>query len=176
MNPATSAGKIFSVAFALIGIPLMFITAADIGKFLSEMVILIFRKWHQFANFISKRFCSRLHEKIFGAKSKTPPVPPDDQRSTSEGHSLITEEIEETEGLWFPIGAYVGLVSAYCALGAFLYRNWEPWNFIHAFQFSFNQVVTIGLGNVNIKDGIYLVLAVAYIIVGKMNANLTFLL
>lgn len=32
----TRFGKIFSVSFAFLGIPLMFITAADIGKFLSE--------------------------------------------------------------------------------------------------------------------------------------------
>ena len=39
MDVNTNGGKIFAVAFALIGIPLMFITAADIGKFLSETLL-----------------------------------------------------------------------------------------------------------------------------------------
>ena len=39
MTPTTDPGRIFTVFFGLIGIPLMFITAADIGKFLSEIVI-----------------------------------------------------------------------------------------------------------------------------------------
>lgn len=39
VTPTTDPGRIFTVFFGLIGIPLMFITAADIGKFLSEIVI-----------------------------------------------------------------------------------------------------------------------------------------
>ena len=35
----TPSGQLFSVGFALVGIPLMFITAADIGKFLSESLM-----------------------------------------------------------------------------------------------------------------------------------------
>lgn len=39
VTPTTDPGRIFTVFFGLLGIPLMFITAADIGKFLSEIVI-----------------------------------------------------------------------------------------------------------------------------------------
>lgn len=39
VTPSTDPGRIFTVFFGLVGIPLMFITAADIGKFLSEVVI-----------------------------------------------------------------------------------------------------------------------------------------
>lgn len=35
----TPSGQLFAVGFALVGIPLMFITAADIGKFLSESLM-----------------------------------------------------------------------------------------------------------------------------------------
>ena len=41
----TDVGKIFSVIFALVGIPLMFITAADIGKFLSDTLLRIIAEW-----------------------------------------------------------------------------------------------------------------------------------
>jgi hypothetical protein len=43
----TDMGKIFSVIFALIGIPLMFITAADIGKFLSETLLKFVKNWNR---------------------------------------------------------------------------------------------------------------------------------
>ncbi|ULT83186.1 hypothetical protein L3Y34_012435 [Caenorhabditis briggsae] len=46
VTPATDPGRIFTVFFGLIGIPLMFITAADIRKFLSEIVI------RTYANFL----------------------------------------------------------------------------------------------------------------------------
>lgn len=39
LTPSTDAGRIFTVFYGLLGIPLMFITAADIGKFLSDLVI-----------------------------------------------------------------------------------------------------------------------------------------
>lgn len=39
VTPTTDPGRVFTVFFGLLGIPLMFITAADIGKFLSEIVI-----------------------------------------------------------------------------------------------------------------------------------------
>lgn len=39
LSPITDMGRIFTVFYGLLGIPLMFITAADIGKFLSDLVI-----------------------------------------------------------------------------------------------------------------------------------------
>lgn len=44
VTPATNPGRLFTVFFGLVGIPLMFITAADIGKFLSEIVIRSYSK------------------------------------------------------------------------------------------------------------------------------------
>lgn len=43
----TDLGKVFAVAFALVGIPLMFITAADIGKFLSETLLRFVSNWNK---------------------------------------------------------------------------------------------------------------------------------
>uniref|UniRef100_A0A183DDU9 Ion_trans_2 domain-containing protein n=1 Tax=Gongylonema pulchrum TaxID=637853 RepID=A0A183DDU9_9BILA len=43
----TDLGKVFAVAFALVGIPLMFITAADIGKFLSETLLRFVSNWNR---------------------------------------------------------------------------------------------------------------------------------
>lgn len=45
----TDYGKIFSVSFAFLGIPLMFITAADIGKFLSETLLQMVNQWKRIA-------------------------------------------------------------------------------------------------------------------------------
>ncbi|VDO24042.1 unnamed protein product [Haemonchus placei] len=53
VTPTTDPGRIFTVFFGLIGIPLMFITAADIGKFLSEIVIRTYAKLLQFWHFVS---------------------------------------------------------------------------------------------------------------------------
>lgn len=52
MSVDTDTGKIFSVVFALIGIPLMFITAADIGKFLSETLLKLVKNWSNFISYV----------------------------------------------------------------------------------------------------------------------------
>ena len=54
----TDFGKIFSVGFALIGIPLMFITAADIGKFLSETLLRCVSNWRRMVHKVKVKFFS----------------------------------------------------------------------------------------------------------------------
>uniref|UniRef100_A0A915J2C5 Potassium channel domain-containing protein n=1 Tax=Romanomermis culicivorax TaxID=13658 RepID=A0A915J2C5_ROMCU len=62
IDPVTDEGRIFAVGYALLGIPLMFITAADIGKFLSET----FTKLVQ----LTGEFCSRMKRKYRRLKRK----------------------------------------------------------------------------------------------------------
>uniref|UniRef100_A0A914QKZ8 Potassium channel domain-containing protein n=1 Tax=Panagrolaimus davidi TaxID=227884 RepID=A0A914QKZ8_9BILA len=56
LTPTTNAGRIFTVFFGLLGIPLMFITAADIGKFLSEIVITFYSKMLDITAWIASVF------------------------------------------------------------------------------------------------------------------------
>lgn len=53
MTPSTDPGRIFTVFFGLVGIPLMFITAADIGKFLSGIVIRSYSKLLEIISWIT---------------------------------------------------------------------------------------------------------------------------
>ncbi|VDM83661.1 unnamed protein product [Strongylus vulgaris] len=63
----TDVGKVFAVVFALVGIPLMFITAADIGKFLSETLLKFVSNWNRMtpkillegSMFVSYKFSGR---------------------------------------------------------------------------------------------------------------------
>lgn len=71
------------------------------------------------------------------------------------------------ESLWFPIGAYVSCICLYCSMGSAMFINWERnWSFVHAFHFGFNLIVTVGLGDIVVKDYIFLSLIVAFVIVG----------
>lgn len=81
---------------------------------------------------------------------------------------LDGDELEH-KSLWFPIGAYIGLICMYCSLGSLLYFCYEDgWGFIKGFHFSFNTITTVGLGNIAVADWLYLIFNVAYIIVGKV--------
>ena len=77
----------------------------------------------------------------------------------------ITESSEEK--LWFPIGAYVGCICLYCSMGAAMFIHWEAqWSFVHAFHFGFNLIVTVGLGDLVVRDYLFLSLIVAFVIIG----------
>ncbi|VDK86757.1 unnamed protein product [Onchocerca ochengi] len=153
----TDSGKIFAVAFALIGIPLMFITAADIGKFLSETLLRFVSNWNK----ISHKIKQILFRKRYMRRKSS--------QSTS-GHSDVIDifGVEGGDGkLWFPIGAYVSCICLYCSMGSAMFINWErSWSFLHAFHFGFNLIVTVGLGDIVVVDYIFLSLIVAFVIVG----------
>ncbi|GMT35102.1 hypothetical protein PFISCL1PPCAC_26399, partial [Pristionchus fissidentatus] len=161
----TEYGKIFSVSFAFLGIPLMFITAADIGKFLSETLIRLVNGVKNLKGKLISVFC-------YGISGRRLSIP------SSTGNTDMLDIFgvnEEEEKLWFPIceqnfknsvnlGAYVGCISGYCALGSFMFMRWESnWSFLHAFHFGFNLIVTVGLGDIVVKDYIFLWLIVAFV-------------
>ncbi|KAI6235715.1 hypothetical protein M3Y95_00080800 [Aphelenchoides besseyi] len=157
----TDVGKVFSVIFALVGIPLMFITAADIGKFLSETLLKFVKNWSR----LFRRFKDTCLQTFFRRKY----VRRKSMQSNS-GHMetlgmLGLEGAEET--LWFPIGAYVSCICLYCSMGSAMFINWErSWSFIHAFHFGFNLIVTVGLGDIVVTNYVFLSLIVAFVIVG----------
>uniref|UniRef100_A0A7E4W139 Uncoordinated protein 58 n=1 Tax=Panagrellus redivivus TaxID=6233 RepID=A0A7E4W139_PANRE len=157
----TETGKVFSVIFAFIGIPLMFITAADIGKFLSETLLKSVNYYNRmsrkFKDLIMRIFC---HRKYVRRKSM--------QSASGQIDALGAFGLDGSEeNLWFPIGAYVGCISLYCTMGSGMFINWERgWSFIHAFHFGFNLIVTVGLGDIVVTDYVFLSLIVAFVIVG----------
>ncbi|XP_003377895.1 uncoordinated protein 58 [Trichinella spiralis] len=102
IDPVTDGGKVFAIAFALVGIPLMFITAADIGKFLSET----FQRVCVWSNRLYRAFLSN-----FSRKDKE--VNQNRRLSASEKNTIFDDLADEanedelgSDSLWFPIGAY----------------------------------------------------------------------
>ncbi|KAI3417530.1 Uncoordinated protein 58 [Globodera pallida] len=163
----TDLGKIFSVIFALVGIPLMFITAADIGKFLSDPILWLKKNWRRIIKKIKRMFIEFFCIHKIGTKYRRKSI----QSMTASMGALdmleTMDQIEEPTNLWFPIGAYVLCICVYCSMGSFMFMNWEDkWSFIHSFHFGFNLIVTVGLGDVVVTDYIFLSLIVAFVIVG----------
>uniref|UniRef100_A0A914YK84 Potassium channel domain-containing protein n=1 Tax=Panagrolaimus superbus TaxID=310955 RepID=A0A914YK84_9BILA len=70
LTPTTNAGRIFTVFFGLLGIPLMFITAADIGKFLSEIVITFYGKMLDIFAWIASVF-DAMKDYLMGADDES---------------------------------------------------------------------------------------------------------
>ncbi|CAI5454314.1 unnamed protein product [Caenorhabditis angaria] len=166
----TDVGKVFSVAFALVGIPLMFITAADIGKFLSETLLKFVSFWNRSVRKV-KQWISRTRH---GRRKSLQSTGGQNDALDILGVDGTEEKLwfpivpnGETTKLWFPIGAYVSCICLYCSMGSAMFITWErDWSFIHAFHFGFNLIVTVGLGDIVVDDYIFLSLIVAFVIVG----------
>ncbi|UMM39798.1 hypothetical protein L5515_016691 [Caenorhabditis briggsae] len=166
----TDVGKVFSVAFALVGIPLMFITAADIGKFLSETLLKFVSFWNRSVRKV-KQWMSRVRHgrrkslQSTGGQNDTLDILGVDGTEEKLWFPIVPNG--ERTKLWFPIGAYVSCICLYCSMGSAMFINWErTWSFIHAFHFGFNLIVTVGLGDIVVTDYIFLSLIVAFVIVG----------
>ncbi|KAI6205568.1 hypothetical protein M3Y94_00807100 [Aphelenchoides besseyi] len=169
LSPITDSGRIFTVFYGLLGIPLMFITAADIGKFLSDIVIRAYGRLLALAT-----WCMRIMEMI-----KTYMMNEDDDSIDSRivkqkrrRHRLDDDEEDEEdedERLQLPIFSYFVIVVGYCSIGSCLFNIFEHgpiWSFTHGLFFSFNTITTISLGNICVRSKLYLTLVVVYVIIG----------
>ncbi|KAL6724239.1 hypothetical protein Aduo_019144 [Ancylostoma duodenale] len=165
VTPTTDPGRIFTVFFGLIGIPLMFITAADIGKFLSEIVIRSYAKLLQFWHFVAS-IVELMRTNMFNGD-----VDSIDSLQLKKKRRESDEETSEDDEdrLQLPIASYFALIIGYCCIGSLLFNSFEKgpiWSFIHGLFFSFNTITTIGLGNIYVKSHFYLAFVVVYVIIG----------
>ncbi|KAI1694914.1 ion channel domain-containing protein [Ditylenchus destructor] len=174
LTATTDAGRIFTMLYGLLGIPLMFITAADIGKFLSGWVIrtycmiLNFSRWisalikHYFIDVDEEE--DRLEE-MRRLRERRRRI----RRLAQMGDEEALEMEEEEEKVQLPIVSYFALVVGYCTIGSLLFNSWERgdiWSFIHGVFFSFNTITTISLGNICVNNKFYLLLVICYVIIG----------
>ncbi len=149
ITPLTSAGRLFTVIFGLLGIPLMFITAADIGKFLSEVVTNSYARVLQVLRFV-RRNVARVFPSRSSRARQDPTANGDLKKDGGEDSEADVDplaDFEEPERIELPIVAYFLLILGYCAIGGFMFNNWESgriWTFLHGFFFSFNTITTIG--------------------------------
>ncbi|GMR62621.1 hypothetical protein PMAYCL1PPCAC_32816, partial [Pristionchus mayeri] len=153
----TEYGKMFSIVFSLVGIPLMVIMALDVGKFLSEKLVCIINWWSKLMKKLMNIFCSHFYGRRFSFASSSGSIDMLD----------IFGVCENEETIWVPIGSYVGCISMYCALGSLLFMYWErSFSFLDAFHFCFNIIIGVGLGDIVVVDYVFLWLIVAFVVVG----------
>lgn len=99
--------------------------------------------------------------------AKTPPTAK--PKTPNPDDILFGLDGEHEQRVELPIVAYFTLILGYCAIGGLLFNSFENgpvWSFIHGFFFSFNTITTIGLGNIMVRNMMYLGLIVIYCIVG----------
>jgi len=165
--PVTDWGRVATMLYSVIGIPLCLITMNDLGKLLTRILKCIWafvKKIFYKMRCVKARMMKRAptEEEIKQQKShfrlphshvEQPDVPPEEEY-------IIDEEFN------LPIWVAVFVVIFYILVGAALYRFWEKWTYLEAFYFIFISISTIGFGDVLPEHPKYFLGSSIYILVG----------
>lgn len=119
------------VFFGLFGVPLMLVTIADLGKFISDGIVWLYVKYLKLKRKVRRK--AKLRE----------------DRRQSELIDLA--ETDDTE-VPIPVSLILIIIVGYTSLGGLLLQTWEHWSFFHAFYFSFITMTTIGFGKLSIVN------------------------
>ncbi|CDW52292.1 potassium channels protein 7, TWiK family [Trichuris trichiura] len=169
VSPATTSGRWFSMLYGLIGIPLMLLTIANFGVFLSESVMLI-AKWFRSFMRSAKWRLQRLRAK-----------PNVDRRDVYHTEGNLKQQQQPAMAvpakrgkrrrlshiLFFIAFAYIGLVLFYCFISSHIFMLFErQWSTVAGMFFSFNTITTIGLGNMRLDSDLYVLFVILHNMVG----------
>ncbi|CAD5216805.1 unnamed protein product [Bursaphelenchus okinawaensis] len=187
--PVTSTGRIVCIVFALIGIPLLLVTIADIGRFLSEFL--------NFAHISARKFVFKVRDQThrishrvsqlslrrrLSAAARSNHSKTTSSSSSDQAGSLILNEIPPNEDdepmqpdgqpLRIPILMVLVVILSYTALGGLLFHKYEGWPYLEAFYFCFITMATIGFGDYVPSVNMNIAMAMTYIIFGLALATM----
>jgi len=162
--PTTSIGKIVSIFYAVLGVPLFLLYLSNIGNILATSFKWTYSRICKCELKKRKRYKERyrvqaltqqIHPgmiKITNEKSK--------QGSVSETESFsmcsVAEEnlFDSTNQVAVPITLSLTVMISYICGGAILFGEWEGWNFLDGFYFCFITLSTIGFGDILPGDAV----------------------
>ncbi|CAA19494.2 Potassium channel domain-containing protein [Caenorhabditis elegans] len=164
--PRTFGGRLFVIGYGLIGIPFTLLAIADLGKFISEMMVeaksFCRKTWKKLKkawnpNFIRAKDLSNtdIEEKILDNEKI------ENEPETSEV-SEEEDDLTETEATSLFI-----LFLVYIAFGGFMLAAYEPdMDFFKAVYFNFVTLTSIGLGDIVPRSETYMLITIVYIAIG----------
>ncbi|XP_068207379.1 LOW QUALITY PROTEIN: TWiK family of potassium channels protein 7-like [Palaemon carinicauda] len=134
ISPKTITGRLFTILYNVIGIPLLLVFLANIGDFLANSFKYIYSR-------LCCRWC-RWRRRVSEKKKKQKP----------ESRELWKDDVGyesymPTGRVDVPIVVNLCVVTAYLVMGGFLFGWWEEWDLITAIYFTFITLTTIGFGD-----------------------------
>ncbi|CAJ0943248.1 unnamed protein product, partial [Mesorhabditis belari] len=148
--PVTLWGRMFCVLYALFGVPLILITVADIGKFMSEQISKLYERYKK-ARLRWLEQSDSKREFLF-------------QENQNNQNNNLMSGLEESSGI--PMSLITIILLGYIAIGAVLLGLWEKWDFFTGFYFTFITMTTVGFGDIVPLNKSFFVVDLLYIIIG----------
>ncbi|KRZ08448.1 TWiK family of potassium channels protein 7, partial [Trichinella zimbabwensis] len=157
MVPKTVSGRVLCIVFGIFGIPLLLITIADIGKFLSDLITFLYRQFRTLKAKLGK------HSRNFTFCGKKISINEDAKDSELDN---ISEQTSESGDVHLPVVMAMVVLISYTAFGGLLFQMLEGWGYFEAFYFCFITMATIGFGDIVPSEQVYLFFTIIYIVVG----------
>ncbi|TKR81937.1 hypothetical protein L596_015730 [Steinernema carpocapsae] len=130
ISPVTRTGKIFTIIYAFIGIPIALITLVYLGSLFAKVVIIV---WD-------------LIIKASGCMSKDLQ---DKMKKIGPYDSVQKLDYQDSEVLLqFPVTALIAYVTVYILIVAWIFTLWENWDYGSSLYFSLISFLTIGFGDI----------------------------
>uniref|UniRef100_A0A0N5BA81 Ion_trans_2 domain-containing protein n=1 Tax=Strongyloides papillosus TaxID=174720 RepID=A0A0N5BA81_STREA len=183
VTPLTSLGQLFSILYGLIGIPLMFFAAVDIGRFLSDCVLFAYPKFLNIIGRIKKfaglenmnnkktiygpSFCSSEIKTLADLKkSKTKKW----LKARNKKRRTNKEEDVKKNEKSLPLSVNAAILLLFCTLGGVVYivGGGSQKTFIEAFFVTFNLVANLTMSEMptDISNVMTLVYIAFFVIFG----------
>ncbi|KAL3981822.1 Ion channel family protein [Acanthocheilonema viteae] len=145
----TTKGRIFTILYALLGVPYMLVVLNEFGKlillYVRNIWLFIRKCFKCFAQFIL-RWRTREYQVSNEAQVKIKKIREavkNNNRDSNENDANNENDDYET----FPIYGAILIIIVYIALCSFIFRIWEHWDYFTAFYFFFISLTTVGLGD-----------------------------
>ncbi|KAF0305353.1 TWiK family of potassium channels protein 7 [Amphibalanus amphitrite] len=132
ISPKTMYGQLFTILYAMIGTPLLLVFLANIGDGMAKALTLTYSR-------VCCRWCRSSRYKQLRAPGK---------RAKRVSDDLVgKEEYMPTDEINVPITINLVLITLYLGLGAVIFSEWEQWDIVASYYFTFVTLSTIGFGD-----------------------------
>jgi len=144
--PVTTAGRVFCLLFAIVGIPFTLSVIADVGQIFATLLSTVWGKY--------KHLLEPIKAKIQEYKKRRRER--EKEKNREEGQELNEDDDdddddEDEEGFGTnALTAFLALafLTAFLSIGSIIFTFWEDWTFFEAFYFCFITMTTIGFGDI----------------------------
>lgn len=146
----------FCTCYALVGVPLILLAVADIGKIFADKITSLYGKYCKWKK--TKNCSFYIRKRNYG--SHVPVDQNDNTDDDNENHAL------DFGYNTIPASLLLIILIGYMALGALLLSYLEGWNYFNAFYFSFITLTTVGFGDIVPENQTYFLMNMLYIVFG----------